>query len=173
MTTTTATLDPARASTADLIERLDAIRDAAGDAYGPGFVDAEAAAIIEALQSRDTDEARAALVEHGWAEEESEAEGDVLTEEMAATCTTCGLVRRRQVVMTEDESHEATDPCPRCGRTGVRAEADPDEQIAALRSESGEAGDLEQVAICDRALEGDAGAIAECARVIRDAEAQR
>jgi len=49
-----------------------------------------------------------------------------------------------------------------------------DEQIEALRTEAGAAGDLDQVAICDRALlEGDAEARAECARVIADAEAQR
>lgn len=40
------------------------------------------------------------------------------------------------------------------------------EQIEALRSEAGSAGDLAQVVICDRALDGDFGARAECARVI-------
>jgi len=45
-------------------------------------------------------------------------------------------------------------------------------QIAALRSEAGVAGDLAQVAICDRALAGDAEARRECARVIADAAAQ-
>lgn len=47
-----------------------------------------------------------------------------------------------------------------------------DMQIKALRSEAGSAGDLEQVAICDRALRGDDDARAECARVIADAAAQ-
>lgn len=42
-------------------------------------------------------------------------------------------------------------------------------QIKSLSNEAGEAGDLEQVAICDRALTGDAAATAECARVIADA----
>lgn len=42
-------------------------------------------------------------------------------------------------------------------------------QIEKLSDEAGEAGDLEQVAICNKALEGDAAAIAECARVITDA----
>lgn len=42
-------------------------------------------------------------------------------------------------------------------------------QIEKLSDEAGEAGDLEQVAICDKALEGDAAAVAECARVIADA----
>lgn len=46
------------------------------------------------------------------------------------------------------------------------------EQIQALRDEAGQAGDLEQVAICDRALEGDETAIAECERVIADAAAR-
>lgn len=45
-------------------------------------------------------------------------------------------------------------------------------QIQALRTEAGAAGDLKQVAICDRALDGDEAARAECARVIADAEAQ-
>lgn len=45
-------------------------------------------------------------------------------------------------------------------------------QIRKLSNEAAEAGDLEQVAICDRALAGDAEAIAECARVIADAAAQ-
>lgn len=52
-------------------------------------------------------------------------------------------------------------------------------QIEALRDESGQAGDLAMVAICDRALRGtlpeslsrDRRAIAECARVIAEAEA--
>lgn len=45
-------------------------------------------------------------------------------------------------------------------------------QIEALRTEAGEHGDIDQVAICDRALAGDASAVAECERVIRDATAQ-
>jgi hypothetical protein len=43
------------------------------------------------------------------------------------------------------------------------------EQIEALRSEAGAAGDREQVTVCDRALAGDEAAIRECARVIRAA----
>ena len=46
-----------------------------------------------------------------------------------------------------------------------------DDRIAALRTESAIAGDREQVALCDRALNGDEAARDECARVI--AEAQR
>jgi len=46
------------------------------------------------------------------------------------------------------------------------------EQITALLYEAGEAGDAEQVAICNRALGGDTDAITECARVIDDAAAQ-
>lgn len=46
-----------------------------------------------------------------------------------------------------------------------------DEQIEALRSEAGSAGDSEMVAICDRALAGDQGEREECARVIADVEA--
>lgn len=44
-------------------------------------------------------------------------------------------------------------------------------QIEALRNNAAEAGDLDQVAVCDRALAGDDAAIAECVRVITDAEA--
>jgi hypothetical protein len=47
-----------------------------------------------------------------------------------------------------------------------------DAQLEALKTEAGEAGDLEQVAICDRALDGDADALAECGRVIAHASAQ-
>ena len=58
-------------------------------------------------------------------------------------------------------------------RTRPEAESDDvtDEQIAALRDEAAQAGDLDQVAICERALAGDAAARAECARVIDDAQA--
>lgn len=45
-------------------------------------------------------------------------------------------------------------------------------QIRTLRDEAGTAGDLEQVAVCDKALDGDKDAAAECARVIADAAAQ-
>ncbi len=45
--------------------------------------------------------------------------------------------------------------------------------IETLRTESGEAGDLEMVAICDRALDGDDAAWAECDRVIGAAEGAR
>jgi len=39
-------------------------------------------------------------------------------------------------------------------------------QISALRDEAGAHGDLEMVAICERAIAGNAKAIAECVRVI-------
>lgn len=48
-----------------------------------------------------------------------------------------------------------------------------DEQIEALSTEAGEAVDLEQVAVCDRTLSGDRGAIRACVEAIRDAEARR
>ena len=44
-----------------------------------------------------------------------------------------------------------------------------DEQIEALQIEAGGAGDAEQVAICERALDGDADARRECVDVIREA----
>ncbi len=43
--------------------------------------------------------------------------------------------------------------------------------IRTLRSEAASAGDSEQVAICDRALDGDQDALAECYRVIDAAAA--
>lgn len=43
------------------------------------------------------------------------------------------------------------------------------DRIAALRTEAGQAGDSEQVALCDRALNGDEAARAECARVLAEA----
>lgn len=45
------------------------------------------------------------------------------------------------------------------------------QQLHDLRSEAGSAGDAEMVAICDRALEGDAEALSECADVIAAARA--
>jgi DNA-binding GntR family transcriptional regulator len=57
-----------RATTNHLVTRLNAIRAELGDSWRPGWVgivDAEAAAIIEALLSRDTDAAREALADHG------------------------------------------------------------------------------------------------------------
>lgn len=53
------------------------------------------------------------------------------------------------------------------------AETITTEQIETLRSEAGQHGDMEQVAVCDKALAGSKKAIAECARVIADAEAQQ
>ena len=47
-----------------------------------------------------------------------------------------------------------------------------DDTIRKLHDAAGEAGDLEQVAICLRALDGDDEARAECERVINDADAQ-
>jgi hypothetical protein len=44
-----------------------------------------------------------------------------------------------------------------------------DESLQALRTEAGQAGDLEMVAICDDALLGDPDAIVACADVIYDA----
>lgn len=46
-----------------------------------------------------------------------------------------------------------------------------DDQIRTLSDEAGAHGDLEMVAICQRAIAGDTDAIAECVRVIQSAEA--
>ena len=47
------------------------------------------------------------------------------------------------------------------------------EQISKLSDEAGEHGDMEQVEICRRALDGDADAVAECQRAIDRALAQQ
>lgn len=47
------------------------------------------------------------------------------------------------------------------------------ERIERLEIAAGEHGDLEMVEICRRALAGDEAALAECERVLRNAEAQR
>jgi len=46
-------------------------------------------------------------------------------------------------------------------------------RIEALRNEAGAVGDDAQVALCDRALDGHLDALAECARVLREADARR
>jgi hypothetical protein len=46
------------------------------------------------------------------------------------------------------------------------------DQIKGLRLKARAAGDTKQVAICDAALEHDPEALAECVRVISDAEAR-
>jgi hypothetical protein len=48
-----------------------------------------------------------------------------------------------------------------------------DERLCDLRSEAERAGDVAQVALCDRALSGDPFALAECVCVLDDADAQR
>lgn len=45
-----------------------------------------------------------------------------------------------------------------------------DEQIEALRDEAGQAGDLEQVKLCKRALKGDEQARAACEQAIRNGQ---
>lgn len=64
---------------------------------------------------------------------------------------------------------------PRRTKAQILAFADSSitpERVERLRDAAGEAGDLEMVAVCRRALEGDEEAVAECVRVIREAEAQ-
>lgn len=47
-----------------------------------------------------------------------------------------------------------------------------EQEIDALHTEAGNAGDEEQARLCERALDGDAAARAKCVRVIRDARAE-
>ena len=46
------------------------------------------------------------------------------------------------------------------------------EQISQLRIEAANAGDADQVQLCDAALDGDSAARAACVAAIQDAEAQ-
>ena len=57
--------------------------------------------------------------------------------------------------------------------SGMTADPVTDEQIADLQTEAGEAGDRAQVALCRKALAGDAAARAECEAVILEARAAR
>lgn len=92
------------------------------------------------------------------------------------------------VVMAEPDSTDlSAEECDRLSEAGPKSdeidwtgfatalELDrlTDDRIATLRDNAGSAGDLEQVAICNRALEGDEPARAECARVIADARAAK
>lgn len=64
-----------------------------------------------------------------------------------------------------DDKTKAPDRQNRVMREGEMDEITND-QIEILRAEAGEAGDLEQVTVCDRALAGDDDARADCAAVI-------
>jgi len=55
---------------------------------------------------------------------------------------------------------------------GDNGEQVTDAQILQLQREAGEAGDAEQVAICERALRGNQAARTKCHNVIADAAAQ-
>lgn len=46
------------------------------------------------------------------------------------------------------------------------------EQVESLSDEAGQAGDLEMVAICGRAIAGDESAVRQCEQVIADTEGQ-
>ena len=79
------------------------------------------------------------------------------------TCAQNGI---REAIIAAYEAYEAS-------TRPSNPEATPtDTQLEALRTEAGQAGDLAQVALCDRALDGDAAALAACARVITYAAAQ-
>lgn len=62
--------------------------------------------------------------------------------------------------MTDRNNHEGERPMAKT-TNGIT-----DAQIRALSTEAAEHGDLAQVAVCERALDGDGAARAECARVI-------
>jgi len=62
--------------------------------------------------------------------------------------------------------------CPDCAAAHAATCRDEAEDIMALAYESAVAGDLEQDAICRLAVAGDEAALAECHRVLADAQAQ-
>lgn len=102
--------------------------------------------------AREKDGQRAAP-EHAW-RHPARGETDMITHDF---CPACGAD------LHADEYSYASDPCE-CG-FGTAA-------VRALRREAGLAGDRAQVAICDRALAGDHGALRACGEVIADARAQ-
>lgn len=57
--------------------------------------------------------------------------------------------------------------------SGMTADPVTDEQIADLQTEAGENGDRAQMALCRKALAGDAAARSECVAVILEARAAR
>jgi hypothetical protein len=81
----------------------------------------------------------------------------------------------REVVIAEAAHGFGVDPSDvegvRIERVQDDAELITDERIQGLRDEAGAAGDAEQVALCDAALDGDDDAREACAQVINDARA--
>lgn len=96
---------------------------------------------------------------------------------------TCGercyrtlLARQRAAIAADETSSIVVPREPTAGMTARATdgaiETPSAELIEALRAEASTAGDLDQVAVCDRALSGDRDAMAECQRVINTAAAQ-
>jgi hypothetical protein len=77
------------------------------------------------------------------------------------------------MLMTEADAAQVRGAAGECGvrPDSVRTWTVDEDAIAALRTEAGEAGDLAQVALCDRALTGDAEALVECTALIEHARA--
>lgn len=61
----------------------------------------------------------------------------------------------------------------RLGRVWDRADADVAPRLERLQQEAAEAGDTEQVRLCELALAGDEAALASCVEVLSDALAQQ
>lgn len=103
-----------RISTGALAMRLQRIREAAGEAWGQGFVDTDASRIIEELRGRDTAVANEVLAELFPEIEER------------YTCVVCGYTGERALDESRDEEgsdvQHTTDQCPRCGQHSVRRE---------------------------------------------------
>jgi len=84
------------------------------------------------------------------------------------TCPDCGAECNGASVGDDGLCYD-----PACPLHVMAGEAWPTEvQITALRTEAAEAGDLEMVAVCNRALAGEAGAILIVEHALSDAAAQ-
>ena len=111
---------------------------------------------------------------------ETTATATITTDSTETECQYCGrTVRLGASAAVSAESAwaaRAAEHARHCEWVAARAhqlDTPSDERLRGLRAGAGEAGDLEQVELCDRALEGEAAAIARCAMALRDADAQR
>lgn len=72
----------------------------------------------------------------------------------------------------QERAPEHTHNCHWIATRGHQLEIPSDDRLRALQAEASAAGDFAQVELCGRALDGNAKAIALCALVLLDAEAQ-
>lgn len=102
----------------------------------------------------------------------------ITTDSTETECQYCGRTVRlgasESVAAESAWAARAAEHARTCEWVATRAhqlDTPSDERIRGLRTGAGEAGDLEQVELCDRALEGEAAAIAKCAMALRAGDA--